>query len=367
MSAKKPQLWFAVIVPLLISTYGLIIIALPGKVISNDASDARNKDAVNLSERSKAEIVNELKTIEKRIERIEEINGRSGAAGFKVYSPEETAILLNYYKKLRTGLEYLNKGLINDINDWEGYSLAAKERTSYNSEEALQILREQEEAGLPSVFLAGFRVYLLPVGLPEISGLGGAGFALISAPENKDKSFEQLRVTLLHELGHHIHSRFMPFPAGLPSPLWEKYLEIRGGEWRKAGDVNTAAWRDSSEETFAEDFRLLFGKNQYYYGDISLGDPRDNPETATRLRQFILGLKSQQSLEEVKSPWVPDALNFWLNSQYYIFPGWAVMIGGIIALFYMARSDGNRTGSLYNIMRDYSKVSLRPTRQNAEI
>jgi hypothetical protein len=178
---------------------------------------------------------------------------------------------------------------------------------------------------------------------------------LISAPENKDKSPEQLQVTLLHELGHHIHSRFMPFTAGLPGNLWDDYLGIRGSEWHKAGAVNSAAWSDSSEETFAEDFRLLFGKNQFYYGDISLGDPRDNPETASRLRKFILGLKGRSSYEKVKSPWIPDRLDFWLNSQYCIFFGWTVMISVIAVFYHRVRWGESRTGSLDNIMTGYSK------------
>lgn len=334
--ASKSRLWFIVIVSHLVLIYNIFEILIPIKTNSTSPIG----DSINLSVYSKAEIVKELKTIKKRIGQVEKIKGQSGAAGFKVYSPEESAILLNYYQKLRSGLEYLSRGVITDIKDWEGYFWSEKERSYYRSEEALQVLKELEESHLPPEILAGFRVYLLPVGIPEVSGLGGTGFAMISAPENDDRSFEQLRVTLLHELGHHIHSRFMPFIAGLPSPLWGEYLRFRGGKWHDAGDVNTAAWRNSSEETFAEDFRLLFGKNQYYYGDLSLGDPRNNPETAMRVRRFMLDLINQKKLGKVSSPWTPKGLKFWLNSQCYIFLGWTIIIGGLGAFLYRSRRDG---------------------------
>lgn len=344
MMASKSRLWFIVIVSLLILIYNIFEILIPVQTNSNTSP---NKGSINLSVYSKAEIVKELKTIKKQIGQVEAINGQSGVAGFKVYSPEESAILLNYYKKLRSGLEYLNCGVITDIKDWEGYFWSEKERMYYKSEEAFRVLKELEESPLPPEILTGFRVYLLPVGIPEVSGLGGTGFAMISAPENDDKSFEQLQVTLLHELGHHIHSKFMPFMAGLPSPLWGEYLRIRGGKWHNAGDVNTAAWRDSSEETFAEDFRLLFGKNQYYYGDISVGDPRNNPETAVRVRRFMLDLINHKKLGKVSSPWIPKGLKFWLNSEYYIFLGWMINIGGLGAFLYSSRRDEKGNGSLY--------------------
>lgn len=345
MMASTTRSWFIVIVSQLILIYNIFEILIPLKTNFNTSPI---KDSINLSTYSKAEIVKELKTIKKQIGQFEKINGQSDAAGFKVYSPQETAVLLNYYKKLRSGLEYLNRGVITDIKDWEGYFWSEKERTYYKSEEALQVLKELKESHLPPEILAGFRVYLLPIGIPEVSGLGGTGFAMVSAPENDDKSFEQLRVTLLHELGHHVHSKFMPSMAGLPSPLWGEYLRIRDGKWHNAGDVNTAAWNDSSEETFAEDFRLLFGKNQYYYGDISLGDPRDNPETAMRVRRFILDLINQKKIGKVRSPWAPKGLKFWLNSQYYIFLGWTIIIGGLGAFLYRSRRDGQGSYSMDN-------------------
>lgn len=340
MMANKTRLWLIVIVLILI--YNIFEILIPVKTYSNISP---TKDSIDLPVYSKAEIVKELKRIKEQIEQVEEVNGQSDAVGFKVYSPKESAVLLKYYKTLRSGLEYLNHGVIADIKDWEGYLWSEKERTYYRSEEAIRVLKELEESHLPPEFLAGFRVYLLPVGIPEVSGLGGTGFAMISAPENDDKSFEQLRVTLLHELGHHIHSRFMPLMTGLPSPLWGEYLKIRGGKWRNAGDVNTVAWSDSSEETFAEDFRLLFGKNQYYYGDLSLGDPRNNPETAMRLCRFMLDLVNQKRLGKVSSPWMPKELKFWLNSQYYIFLGWMIIFAGLGAFLYRSRRDGKENYS----------------------
>lgn len=326
MFARKTESWIAIVLLLFLTTCSVFKILLPDQTHLNKAP---SKALLNMPVRSKAEIVSELKDIKEQIGQLEEIYGQSGTTGFKVYSADETGSLLNNYKQLRTGLEYLNRGYIIDVKDWEGYPLEKKGKAAYNSEEAFQVLTELEQVNLPSAFLADFRVYLLPSGVPEISGLGGAGFTMISPPEVKDNSIEQLRVTLLHELGHHLHSRFMPLLTAKSNPLWDNYLRIRGGEWQDSGKVNTVAWSNSSEETFAEDFRMLFGKNQPFYGDIKLGDPRANPEIALKLKKFILSLKSQSVSESIKSPWVPDGLQFWLDSQVYIFIGWSAIAVGM--------------------------------------
>ncbi len=307
---------------LLYSFFNVILPIQPGL-------NAANGDLLNISSRSKAEIVRELEAIKRKIESFEENNGKLGTAGFKVYSPEETVTLLNYYKELRKGLEYLDRGDITAIKDWEGYHLDEKGKSAYSREEAFRVLTELAPT-LPSAFLSGLRVYLLPCGVPEISGLGGEGFVMISAPDIHDKSYEQLRVTLLHELGHHLHSRFMHSKNPESNSLWDTYLRIRGGKWRGPGKVNTAAWNDSSEETFAEDFRMLFGKSQPFYGDISLGDPRGNPEMALKLKKFILNLENQSVPESFKSPWIPEGLQFWLDSQSYLLIGWLLITAGMV-------------------------------------
>lgn len=293
------------------------------------SSSVSNEVSSQMPQRSKAEIIEELKAIKKRIEDFEEDNGLSGADGFKIYSPEESGKMLQYYKELRTGLEYLNRGKVAAIDDWEGYALEERGGTAYGSKEAFQVLNELDGENLPPALFTGFRVYLLPVGMPEISGLGGAGFAMIAAPDIKEKSIEQLRVTLLHELGHHLHSSFMPSINGRPNRLWEVYHKIRGGRWRGPGKVNTQDWSSSSEETFAEDFRLLFGKDQWYYGDIVLGDPRVQPGVVAKLKRFMIGLPVQAAPMANRSPWIPEGLEFWLKCQYYIYGGWAVIIMGL--------------------------------------
>ncbi|MGE5606613.1 MAG: hypothetical protein ACM3YE_13100 [Bacteroidota bacterium] len=326
---------------LIVSFYQIL---LPNQLYLNNVS---NDVSAKMRDRSKAEIVSELKAIKKRIERFEKINGLSGTNGFKVYSAEETGKLIKYYQDLRAGLEYLNRGSIIAIKDWEGYVLEDRGRTAYNSNEAVQILNELDQIDLPSVFLTDFRIYLLPSGTPEISGLGGAGYAMISAPLIREKSIEQLRVTLLHELGHHIHSSFMPSFSGRPNPLWEDYHEIRGGEWQGPGAVNTLAWSSSSEETFAEDFRMLFGKDQWYYGDIDLGDPREEPEVAVELKQFMIGLKGQEISQLSKSPWVPEGLEFWLNCSNYIRIGWVLITIGMFIV--LTNHKTKKAGVLNNI------------------
>lgn len=329
MLTRKPKYWSVIVLVILPMTSIISIFALPNQRVFKKI---RDKGLDNMAIKSKAEIINELTAIKEDIGRLEKRTGKTGTAGVKVYSADETVALLDSYKALRRGLDYLNHGSIKNINDWEGYRLLGVSHNSFGKKETFQVLNELKEANLPSGFLADFRVYLLPFRIPEISGLGGAGFALISAPEISEKSIEQLRITLLHELGHHIHSQFMPTPLGRPSPLWDKYLVIRGGEWHGAGGVNTTAWNNSSEETFAEDFRLLFGKDQFYYGDIALGDPRVNPKTTAELKQFILELDNIKITRSAKSPWIPDGLEFWIYCPYFILFGWIFILAGVIII-----------------------------------
>lgn len=339
MLGRKPGFWIGITLLISLLTYNVFKVSLPDQ---NHPNEVRNGDLLNMSLESKAKIVRQMEVIKREIKSFEKDNGKPGTAGFKVYSAEETAILLNYYQELRIDLEYLNRGRTTTIKDWEGYTLDKKGKAAYGKEEAFQILTELFKTKLPSAFLSDFRVYLLPSGIPEISGLGGAGFAIISAPEVKEKSTEQLRVTLLHELGHHLHSQFMPLQNPKSNSLWSTYLRIRGGEWKGPGKVNTAAWSDSSEETFAEDFRMLFGKSQPYYGDISLGDPRANPKTASKLKKFMLSLKSQPVSESYKSPWIPEGLQFWLDSQIYILIGWSVIAIGMFIILSSAKPKNNQ-------------------------
>ncbi len=326
---------------------------LPAQSRSGSVS---NEVSSKMPQRSKAEIIKELKAIKKRIEDFEENNGRSGVKGFKIYSPEESGKLLQYYKELRAGLEYLNRGKRGVIDDWEGYVLEDRGRSAYDSKEAFRILNELDGENLPFAFFTDFRVYLLPVGIPEISGLGGAGFAMVTAPNIEEKSIEQLRVTLLHELGHHLHSSFMPSVNGRPNPLWKVYHKIRGGQWRGPGKANTPAWSSSSEETFAEDFRLLFGKDQWYYGDIELGDPRVHPGVSAKLKRFMIGLSVEAAPQINQSPWIPEGLEFWLKCQYYIYCGWAVIIM-CIALISYNQLQKARIGNKFSLFTGSSKVT----------
>lgn len=329
MLIRKLRSWPVVVLAIILFTSIGSVIILPKQT---SFKETPKKGLDNMAVKSKAQIIKELTAIKEDIGRLEEKTGQTGIDGVKVYSPDVTVALLDSYKAFRKGLDYLKDGSIKDINDWEGYHLLDGSKTPFSRKETFRVLSELEKANLPSGFLDDFRVYLLPFEVPEISGLGGAGFALISAPEINDNRIEQLRITLLHELGHHIHSIFMPSSTGRPSPLWDKYHAIRGGKWHGAGDVSTTAWNDSSEETFAEDFRLLFGENQYYYGDISLGDPRVNTETSAVLKQFILDLNNMEITKSAKSPWVPAGLESWIYCPYYILFGWVLILVGIINL-----------------------------------
>ncbi|HBF36021.1 MAG TPA: hypothetical protein DDW50_01730, partial [Firmicutes bacterium] len=172
-----------------------------------------------------------------------------------------------------------------------------------------------------------------PYAIPNVSGLGGPGYILLSAQNRKDVLIDnQLQVTVYHEIGHHVNFTFMPKENSRGAKFWKKFLQIRGGHWRGPGAVNTKAWGSSSEETFAEDFRMLFGKNQPYFGDLALGDPRFNSSKAIAERKFLINLQNEKPKIAYQSPWIAEeGLRFWQNQGPVLMGSW-LLLGLIIVL-----------------------------------
>lgn len=270
---------------------------------------------------SKAAIVREMNQLANEVARLEKNGGISGRRGVIVYSPQTTAKLLALFQELDLRLLYLNSGkLPHNPGGWQGYSLDKANAKPYSPAQALKVMNELEVNGVPANLVKQFHIFLLPNSIHEVSGLGGTGFSLISAPLDSGKFRSgveaELAVTLDHEIGHHIHMSFMPKGTASGEKNWREYLALRGGVWRDSGQVNTVAWSNSSEETFAEDFRMLFGKDQPYFGDVTLGDPRVDPKQARNLKNFFIELGKQQPKQEYISPWIPAEMDlvFW-NQQ----------------------------------------------------
>ncbi len=276
------------------------------------ASDIQDKKILELQKRllseNKAEIIADIRQITSKIVNLEQKTGITGPSGFKVYSLEESKEFVRLYESLQLRLHYLNYGNLQiSLNQWEGYSLNTENSQPYSQQKVIRLMKELEENGVPKKFISNFKIFLLPYVIPDVSGLGGAGYTILSSqPVNGGLIDNQLQVTLYHEIGHHVHLSYMLKESTAGAELWKEFHRIRGGAWHGPGAVNTKAWDDSSEETFAEDFRMLFGTNQPFFGDISLGDPRNSPNKAKDEKSFIIQLAQNKVKVKYESPWIPQ-------------------------------------------------------------
>lgn len=285
---------------------------------------------------SKARIVEEIRQLTREVADKEERLGQSGPGGYKVYSPRESGELFSLYQAITERLDYLNHGRFTiESAQWDGYAFDTGDNVPFTTTAVQQAIAALDPANLPPVFLKQLRIFILPYSIPEVSGLGGAGYLMLSAsPAGVDLIDNQLTVTLYHEIGHHVHMQFMPENTAKGRELWREYLAIQGGTWHEPGQVNTAAWSSSSEENFAEDFRMLFGKDQPYFGDMSLGDPRVHPLQASTLRTFIKNLGRERFNQAYQSPWVPTgSVVFWQLQTGVIVGLWFVLAAGYGILY----------------------------------
>lgn len=168
-----------------------------------------------------------------------------------------------------------------------------------DAERQVQEVRPEEVEAIlgavqvPASVFNGYRVVVLPFALEKTAGLGTAGEAILgAAPATTGVSPHRTAYTLLHELGHHVHFTYMDGNAQ-EDDLWHEYMDLRGIEaWTESGTVDSAAWTFSPQETFAEDFRMLFGDRsaRHFPHATAYGDPTSEPDGGEAVRAFILKL-----------------------------------------------------------------------------
>lgn len=168
---------------------------------------------------------------------------------------------------------------------YAGYPLSKSPGIFVQAEEIRAVL---DHLDVPDRVLRGYRIVLLPFVLQDTAGLGSRGQAVLgAAPANRSNPAERAAYTIVHELGHHIHFTYID---GRNPKLWDEYMAVRGiKEWVPSGPVGTDAWSRSVQETFAEDFRLLFGPpaaRSLSHG-TEYGDPTRDFEQARALRSFL--------------------------------------------------------------------------------
>ena len=281
---------------------------------------------------SRAAVAGQVQRLAAQVRRSETQLAEPGPAGVKIYGPQATGRLLGEYQTLAAKLAYLKSGVRQAaVAGWDNYRFDGN-GGSFDPADVRQALQEIAPE-LPQQFLKGFRIFLLPKVIPQVAGLGGPGYTLLGGQSDPaDLTGDMLRVTLYHELGHSVHMSYMDRGQLAGVRRWDAYLKLRGGVWHGPGAVNTADWSSSSEETFAEDFRMLFGKDQPFFGDIRLGDPRRNPERAAAEKRFVVDLVRGGPEKSYESPWLPKDLTFWRLQPALIAGLWAMLGAGLLAV-----------------------------------
>ncbi len=306
--------------------------------------------------KSKAQLVLLMNRYIKQIHDLERNLGKTGQPGYKIYTSIESQQLFEYYQSVASLLDYLNYGKTDSAkNQWEGYPFSKHANAPYRREQVIRVLTELNHHKVPKAFLKGLNIYILPYAIPGVSGLGGPGYILLSAQNIHETLIDnQISVTLYHEIGHHVNFTFMPKDNRQGDTLWAEFLKIRGGVWHGPGEVNTGDWGASSEETFAEDFRMLFGNNQPYFGDLALGDPRTDPRKAAREKKFLINLENEKIKNGYRSPWiVEEKLFFWQNQNLMLFVGWSVLG---LSMFFIRKYRNPRNGYSFSGNRNQWRV-----------
>ncbi len=196
-------------------------------------------------------------------------------------------------------------------------------------DEVVDTLRAMD---LPRGAFEGYRVYLLPFSMGDVSGLGADGYTLVGAVAAGRKVIaNQVPVTVAHELGHHIQLATMGATYRDNPEAWDRYMRLRGiPRWTSDGKVNTSAWATSPEEAFAEDVRVLFGRAaaaREPYG-TAYNDPRSDPALAAAVREFIVGQarraggarsgQARSASVVAGGPWLPESgavASSWSNAK----------------------------------------------------
>lgn len=216
--------------------------------------------------------------------------------GFYIYDTKSTGWLHVLYKAadVRRNLitSYLDNSILEEVNVntlQDGTPLYEAAITDLPKME--EVVGTMEGMSLPPEILRDYRVYILPFSMGEISGLGSKGYMILGAPPvGCEVTENQTAFTIAHELGHHIHMTLLGSTYEENPKGWDEYMRIRGiPKWTAGGDVNSRAWFESTEETFAEDVRVLFGTGRA--ASVPHGtayeDPRANRVMAEELKVFI--------------------------------------------------------------------------------
>lgn len=149
-----------------------------------------------------------------------------------------------------------------------------------------------DDLPLPDDVFANLHITLLPFVLDDTAGLASKGNIVLGAAPAASPvaDFERTAYALVHELGHHIHYTYGQTWNGRAKSWWHEYVALRGIR----SVTGSSPWEWLPEETFAEDFRLLFGPaaaRTVPHGTV-YGDPLDTSDGGLAIRRLMSNVLS---------------------------------------------------------------------------
>ncbi|HEX2952659.1 MAG TPA: hypothetical protein VHR47_01585 [Bacillota bacterium] len=242
---------------------------------------------------------NEVGQLQKLLINLENHPDYRDSSGFMVYNPIKTGRIHLLAAAIAARK---NPGKKYSYDELLGHHLTDEEPDQYPDPQ--RVIRLLKAIPMPKRAFEGFKVYLLPYSMGDANGYGGNGYAfLAAAPAGEALIANQIEVTLAHELGHHLHFRFMNRSTVSGRKLWATYLKIRDIPWKNGGEAGSKAWTFSSEEVFAEDFRVWEGEKAVgsgYFGDLAYPNPTNTE--GEKLREFFRSLPANPMTKE-ENPW----------------------------------------------------------------
>lgn len=264
-----------------------------------------------------AQLEKERQTLDRELARVNRESAYVDPRGFLVYGPAATG-QLHALALARDNRRALLEGTPPDrlpgpdaVHTFGGYRLYRSLPSKFpRLDEVVQALQELR---LPDEALAGYRVYLLPGSLGNMSGFSGHGYAMLSGePLTERLVGYQAASTVTHEYGHHLSLSRLGGHLNESPAEWSRYLKLRGiPGWQDDGLVNTEAWARSPEEALAEDVRVLFGSPEAASlpYDAGYGDPRQDPALRQEVEGFLRELAARperQPADASPAPWIND-------------------------------------------------------------
>jgi hypothetical protein len=148
------------------------------------------------------------------------------------------------------------------------------------------------------------RIYLLPYPRRGVLVSSTSGNEIFLSPHVLDIEADVAAYIIAHELGHVFHNRYMP--AG--SSRWDEYRAVRGiTDETTFNDSAPHAYRP--REIFAEDFRVLFGGADAYFGGHIENTSIREPEAVTGLTSFYLAAASVSADARLEATCSPNPFN----------------------------------------------------------